>query len=81
LIPGFISKSSKDLIKKILNTDPSKRFTVKDIRNHEWYLQCKPNEMEGIVIGKDRIPVLEEYLSKIQDCFATSGISPNCDLS
>jgi hypothetical protein len=37
--------------------------------------------MDGIVIGKDRIPVLEEYLSKIQDCFATSGISPNCDLS
>jgi len=37
LIPGFISKSSKDLIKKILNTDPNKRFTVTDIRAHEWY--------------------------------------------
>ena len=37
--------------------------------------------MEGIVIGKDRIPVLDEYLSKIQACFETSGISPNCDLS
>jgi 5'-AMP-activated protein kinase catalytic alpha subunit len=37
LIPGFISKASKDLIRKILNTDPSKRFTVKEIRNHEWY--------------------------------------------
>ena len=36
LIPGFISKASKDLIKKILNTDPTKRFTVKDIREHEW---------------------------------------------
>ena len=41
----------------------------------------KPSEREGIVIGKDRIPVLDEYLSKIQDCFATSGISPNCDLT
>lgn len=81
LIPGFISKPSKDLIRKILNTDPNKRFTVKDIRSHEWYQQVKPSEMEGIVIGKDRIPVLDEYLSKIQDCFATSGINPNCDLS
>ena len=81
LIPGFISKPSKDLIKKILNTDPNKRFSVKDIRQHEWYQQVKPAEMEGIVIGKDRIPVLDEYLSKIQACFETSGISPNCDLS
>lgn len=37
LIPGFISKSSKDLIKKVLNTDPVKRFTIPDIRGHEWY--------------------------------------------
>ena len=36
LIPGFISKTSKDLIKKILNTDPTKRLTIKEIRNHEW---------------------------------------------
>ena len=33
------------------------------------------------MIGKDRIPVLDEYLGKIQDCFTTSGISPNCDLN
>lgn len=65
LIPGFISKASKDLIKKILNTDPTKRFTVEDIRQHEWYNLSKPNEIEGIVIGKDRVPVIEEFLSKI----------------
>lgn len=65
MIPGFISKASKDLIRKILNTDPTKRFGVNDIRTHEWYNQVKPNEMEGIVIGKDRVPVIEEFLSKI----------------
>lgn len=38
--------------------------------------------MEGIIIGKDRVPVLEEFLGKIQDCFSTSGITPNnCDLN
>ena len=36
--PTGTLKGLKDLIKKILNTDPAKRFTVKDIRNHEWYL-------------------------------------------
>ena len=37
--------------------------------------------MEGIIIGKDRVPVIEEFLGKIADCFQTSGISPNCDLN
>ena len=37
LIPGFISKMSKDLIQKVLNTDPSKRYTITDIKNHEWF--------------------------------------------
>jgi 5'-AMP-activated protein kinase catalytic alpha subunit len=37
LLPGFISPLCKELIKKILNTDPNLRFKVKDIRSHEWY--------------------------------------------
>ena len=65
LIPGFISKASKDLIKKILNTDPTKRYTIAEIRAHEWYNQVKPTELDGIVIGKDRVPVIDEFLSKI----------------
>ena len=57
---------------KVLNTDPIKRITIPEIRNHEWYNQVKPTEMEGIIIGKDRVPVIEEFLSKINDCFVTS---------
>lgn len=37
LIPGFISSNCKDLIKKILNTDPQTRYTVKDVKAHDWY--------------------------------------------
>jgi 5'-AMP-activated protein kinase catalytic alpha subunit len=37
LIPGFISASCKELIRKILNTDPLERIKVSDIRAHEWY--------------------------------------------
>ncbi len=44
-----------------MNTDPTKRFTVEEIRNHEWYTVIKPSEMEVIVIGKDRVPVIEEF--------------------
>ena len=37
LIPGFISQGCKDLIKKILNTDPNTRLKIHDIRSHDWY--------------------------------------------
>jgi 5'-AMP-activated protein kinase catalytic alpha subunit len=37
LIPGFLSQNCKDLIKKILNTDPALRVTIKDIKGHEWF--------------------------------------------
>lgn len=44
LLPGFISKTCRDLIKQILNTDPNTRVTVTDIRKHEWYKLNTPQE-------------------------------------
>jgi len=35
LTPGV-----SDLISKILNTDPRKRYTVAQVRNHSWYRNC-----------------------------------------
>ena len=51
LIPGFISPQNKD---------PTKRYKISDIRSHEWYTKIRSVEMEGIIIGKDRIPVILE---------------------
>ena len=36
-IPLFISPLARSMIKSILNTNPSKRFTINDIRNHIWW--------------------------------------------
>ncbi len=36
-IPRFVSAEARDLMKKILNTDPETRVTIQDIRNHAWY--------------------------------------------
>ena len=73
LIPGFISTGCKDLIRKILNTDPEKRISIKEIRLHEWYTQVKPHDMDGIVIGKDPIPIIDEALqSMIRDVTTTT---------
>ena len=37
IIPGFIEKPCKDLIKNLLMTDPSRRFKINDITSHIWY--------------------------------------------
>jgi 5'-AMP-activated protein kinase catalytic alpha subunit len=41
-IPKFVSSEGKDLIKRILNTDPEERYTAKDIRNHSWFKLSQP---------------------------------------
>jgi tRNA A-37 threonylcarbamoyl transferase component Bud32 len=38
--PKFISTQVHDLIARILNTEPTQRFTVKDIRRHPWMQQA-----------------------------------------
>ena len=35
--PKFLSPIVKDLLKRILETDPKKRYTADDIRKHAWY--------------------------------------------
>ena len=37
-IPSFIGDSARDLIRKILNTDPNERYTLMQIRSHPWYV-------------------------------------------
>ena len=57
-IPKFVSSEGRDLIKNILNTDPTKRYTIDDIRRHPWMNMVKlPREPEGIIIGYHQVPV------------------------
>ena len=36
-IPKFVSQMGRDLMKKVLNTDPNSRFTTDEIKKHPWY--------------------------------------------
>ena len=36
-IPKFVSSEGRDLLTKILNTDPDERATISDIRQHPWF--------------------------------------------
>jgi len=39
--PKYISKNAKDLMEKILVTDPEKRISIAEIKNHPFYLKGK----------------------------------------
>jgi len=56
-IPKHVSPECKDLFHKILNTDPSSRITISEIRKHPWYKLSVPREKEGIIVGVNKIPV------------------------
>jgi 5'-AMP-activated protein kinase catalytic alpha subunit len=60
-LPEFLSRSAKDLLKKILNTDPETRYKIVDIRKHSWMKSAMSNienQSEGIIVGYNSIPVL-----------------------
>ena len=56
-IPGHVSPECKDLMKKILDTNPNTRITIPEMRNHPWYQLAVPHEKEGIIVGVNPIPV------------------------
>eukprot|EP01083_Nonionella_stella_P240305 840174_1 len=41
-LPGFLTDDARDLISKILNTDPKCRISIMGVRKHPWYtkVQC-----------------------------------------
>ena len=68
-IPSSLSLNLQDLMKKILNTDPAKRISIENIRTHDWYTKIRSVEMEGVIIGKDRIPVISEFIDELRNHF------------
>lgn len=50
----WISGDVRDLIRKILETDPDKRYQIHDIRRHQWYSQVSEEDVpKDIVSSKD----------------------------
>ncbi|EQC31477.1 CAMK/CAMKL/AMPK protein kinase [Saprolegnia diclina VS20] len=57
--PNYISSLVQDLIRKILETDPIKRFSLDDIRDHAW---CKSVEAQ---MPKALVPVVAGNINKM----------------
>ena len=65
-VPKFLSEDAKDILSNILNTDPTKRSTIEQIRKHRWWSLSTStlNLFNGIIVGYHRIPVDDAILKK-----------------
>ncbi len=68
-IPKHVSPGARDLITRILQIDPAKRFTVADIRKHPWFAGGEAAFVlePGIRVGMDAIPVDESVLDRLKN--------------
>lgn len=66
-IPAFVSDPAKDLIKKILTTDPNHRIGIYQIKNHPWFNLLNPalNINEGLLINQVVIPLDESVITEM----------------
>ena len=65
--PKHISDSAKDLIEKILKTNPDERYSIEDIRAHEWFNQDSQSISPGILVGYQNILVDKTILNKLKE--------------
>lgn len=68
-IPSFVSDQAKDLLRKILNVDPKKRYNIHQIKNHPWFNLVNPklNINEGLLIKVVVIPIDEDIINKMEE--------------
>ena len=68
-IPNHVSSQAKDLLNKILVTDPNKRYNTTNIKNHSWFNLNNIAINSGISITNSVIPVyfLIYYIDRCQN--------------
>jgi serine/threonine protein kinase len=66
-VPYWINDNIQDLLTKILNVDPIKRYTIADIRSHPWFGIVQSDFNNGIQIGYNQIPINKSILAKLAD--------------
>ncbi len=69
IVPYFISDLAKDLLFKILNVDPCKRYDIIQIKNHPWFnlIDMKNNLWEGLNLNLFIIPIDEDIVDKMEE--------------
>ena len=67
VMPKHVSAITKDFLRRILTTDPHKRISIEEIKEHAFYNIDKGKIYKGIVIGIDDIPVDMALVKEIKE--------------
>ena len=63
-----MSDEAKDLFTRILNTDPEKRYSIAQIRQHPWFNIVKnESTMKGTKIGIEPLPIDKKVLAQLDE--------------
>ena len=69
MIPNHVSEKARDLLNKILTTNPKKRLNIYQIKNHPWFSlynnKGKLMVSNGLILSRYIIPVDEEIVDSI----------------
>lgn len=65
-LPSFVSEPCKDLIRKVMNVDQEKRYTIAEIKMHPWYKSIAPKINEGLLSYQIVFPCDEEILEDMK---------------
>jgi len=65
--PKYLSENCKDFLHKILNVDPKKRYTIKQIKKHPWFNLINPriNLSEGLLLNVYIVPIDEKIVEEM----------------
>lgn len=73
--PKFMSEEGKDLISKILRTNPDERYTIDQVKNHKWFKTVAQDLSSGIIIGEDSIHLEPKVLGLLEQYGVSSDIA------
>lgn len=67
-IPSHVSADARDLLERILNVDPEKRYRFEDIKSHRWFnLYKRPfNIPQGVIVGKNQMPIDYDIVKELE---------------
>ena len=70
-IPKFLSENCKDILHRILNVNPEKRFNIKQIKKHPWFNLINPriNMSEGLLLNVNIVPIDEKIVDEMATQF------------
>ena len=66
-IPSFVSDQARDLLTKILTTDPNNRYTLNQIKSHPWFNFNTVKVNEGLLVNITIIPIDDKIIMKMEE--------------